>query len=113
MGMIAWFSLIPANIPIPKKRIKIPTNIQPKELYHCILLISFLARFLLVLSSIETTKYSIKTLNLLQFVEGRRWCPWVREGLEEARVFAGDEPCHGEERRRASARFYALQSVIN
>jgi hypothetical protein len=28
-------------------------------------------------------------------------------------VFAGDEPCNGEEIRRASARFYALQSVIN
>ena|SRR6266567_4526221 len=30
-----------------------------------------------------------------------------------ARVFAGDEPWHGEERRSASARFDALQSVIN
>jgi hypothetical protein len=35
------------------------------------------------------------------------------EGLEEARVFAGDEPCNGEEKRHASARFDALQSVIN
>ena len=35
------------------------------------------------------------------------------EGLEEARVFAGDEPCNGEEKHRASARFDALQSVIN
>src|SRR6266849_9439087 len=42
----------------------------------------------------------------------KRW-PWAREGLEEARVFAGDEPCNGEEIRRAPARFYALQSVIN
>ena len=28
-------------------------------------------------------------------------------------VFAGDEPCHGEATRRAAARSYALQSVIN
>jgi hypothetical protein len=27
----------------------------------------------------------------------------AREGLEEARVVAGDEPCNGEERRHASA----------
>src|SRR5262245_50645450 len=32
-----------------------------------------------------------QALNLQQFVEGRRWCPWAREGLEEARVFAGDK----------------------
>jgi hypothetical protein len=51
-------------------------------------------------------------LNFEQFVEGRRWWPWAREGLEEARVVAGDEPCNGEERRRASVRFDALQSVI-
>ena len=37
----------------------------------------------------------------------------AREDLEEARVFAGDEPCHGEERRHASTRFDALQSVRN
>ncbi|MFL5588926.1 MAG: hypothetical protein ACJ8DI_14915 [Ktedonobacteraceae bacterium] len=53
------------------------------------------------------------SLNFSQFVAGRRWWPWAREGLEEARGFAGDEPCYGEEIRRASARFYALQRVIN
>jgi len=53
------------------------------------------------------------SLNFSQFVEGRRWCPWARAGLEEVRVFAGDEPCNGEERCRALARFYALQSTIN
>ena len=52
-------------------------------------------------------------LNLSQFVEGRRWCPWAREGIEEVRVFAGDEPCHREETHRASARLYALQTAIN
>jgi hypothetical protein len=50
------------------------------------------------------------TLSFSQFVEGCGWCPWAREGVEEARVFAGDELCHGEEIRRASARFDALQS---
>jgi len=30
------------------------------------------------------------SLNLSQFVEGRRWWPWAREDLEEVRVFAGD-----------------------
>jgi hypothetical protein len=53
------------------------------------------------------------SLNFPQFVAGRRWWPWAREGLEEAHGFAGDEPCHGEEIRRASTRFYALQRVIN
>src|SRR4030095_98067 len=33
-----------------------------------------------------------RSLNFWQCVERRRWCPWAREGLEEARVFAGDEP---------------------
>src|SRR5215831_2708492 len=47
------------------------------------------------------------SLNLSQFVEGRRWCPWAREGLEEAHVFAGDEPGNGEEIHHASTRFYA------
>src|SRR5262249_43463900 len=46
-----------------------------------------------------------------QCVEGRRWCPWAREGLEEARVFAGDAPCHGEEIYRVPARIYARQTV--
>jgi hypothetical protein len=31
--------------------------------------------------------------------------------MEEARVFAGDEPCHREERRHASSRFDALQTA--
>jgi hypothetical protein len=52
-------------------------------------------------------------LNFSQFVEGRRWWPWARKGLEAARVFAGAEPCHGEEIRHASARFYALQTARN
>ena len=49
----------------------------------------------------------------LPVVEGRRWWPRAREGIEEARVFAGDEPCHREETRRAAARLYTLQNVIN
>jgi hypothetical protein len=53
------------------------------------------------------------SLNFSQFVAGRRWWPWAREGIEAARVFAGDEPCHGEEIRRASARLDALQRMIN
>jgi len=53
-----------------------------------------------------------RTLNLSQFVEGRRGWPWAREGREEAHVFAGDEPCTAEEICRASARFDALQNVI-
>jgi hypothetical protein len=44
---------------------------------------------------------------------GRRWWPWAREGLSEAHVFAGDEPCTGEEIYRAFARFYALQTARN
>ena len=48
--------------------------------------------------------HEIRTLNFSPCVEGRRWWPWVREGLEETRVWAGDAPCHGEESRRASAR---------
>jgi hypothetical protein len=53
------------------------------------------------------------SLNVSQCVEGRRWYASAREGLEETHVFAGDEPCHGEERRRASTRIDARQSVIN
>src|SRR5215471_18823690 len=49
------------------------------------------------------------SLNFSQCVEGRRWWLWAREGLEEAYVFAGDAPCHGEETRRAPARCDALQ----
>jgi hypothetical protein len=44
-----------------------------------------------------------RSLNLAQFVEGR----------EAAYVFAGDKPCTGEEMCRASARFYALQTVTH
>ena len=51
------------------------------------------------------------SLNLSQFVEGRKWWPWAREGLEEARVCAGHKPCIGEEIRRIPARLYALQGV--
>src|SRR2546421_11422773 len=47
------------------------------------------------------------SLNLSQFVEGRRGWTWAREGREEAHVFAGDKPCPGEEIHRASARFDA------
>jgi len=53
------------------------------------------------------------TLNFSQFVEGRSWWPWAREGRETAYVFAGDGPCAGEEIYRASAKFDALQTVIN
>ena len=60
----------------------------------------------------EDTLKQASPLNLEQFVEGRRWWPWAREGIAEVRVFAGDEPCHREGTGRA-ARFYTLQSVIN
>src|SRR6266581_5056006 len=53
------------------------------------------------------------SLNFSQCVEGRRWGPWARAGIEAARVVAGTEPCHGEELHRAAARFYARQSVRN
>jgi hypothetical protein len=53
--------------------------------------------------SVSVYALQTATLNFEQFVEGRRWCPWAREGLEEARVFAGDAPCHGEKIGRASA----------
>jgi hypothetical protein len=53
------------------------------------------------------------SLNFSQFVEGRSGWPWAREGRETAYVFAGDAPCAGEEIGRASARFDALQTVIN
>jgi len=53
------------------------------------------------------------SLNFSQAVESRRWCQWARGGVEEARVFAGDQSCHGEEIRRTSARVDALQSLIN
>jgi hypothetical protein len=47
--------------------------------------------------------------------EGDRWnypqAPGTRP-IDEAHVVTGDEPCNDEERRRASARFYALQSMI-
>jgi hypothetical protein len=33
--------------------------------------------------------------------------------MEEAHVFAGDEPCTGEAIHHAAARFYALQTAIN
>ena len=48
-----------------------------------------------------------------QCVEGQRWGPWAREGLEEARVFTGDEPCHREGLHCAPARFDTLQRVIH
>jgi len=35
------------------------------------------------------------------------------KAIDKAHVFAGDEPCNGEERYRAPARFYALQTPIN
>jgi hypothetical protein len=50
------------------------------------------------------------SLNFSQFVEGRRWYLWAQEGLEEARVFAGDESGHRQEIHCAPARCYALQS---
>ena len=53
------------------------------------------------------------SLNFSQFVEGRRWWPWAREGREAAYVFAGDEPCTGEKIGRASARFDVRQTPIN
>src|SRR4030095_13751662 len=36
------------------------------------------------------------SLNLSQFVEGRKWCLGAREAIDEAHVVAGDEPCNGE-----------------
>ena len=35
------------------------------------------------------------------------------ESIAETAVFAGDEPCHGEAIRYATARFNVLQSMIN
>ncbi len=52
-------------------------------------------------------------LNLEQFGVGRRWCPWARGGLKEAHVFAGDQPCNGEETHHVLASFDALQKVRN
>jgi len=52
-------------------------------------------------------------LHFLQLGESRRLWPWVREGLEETRICAGDEPCHNEERRHASTQWYARQTVRN
>src|SRR5215831_4957985 len=53
------------------------------------------------------------SLNCSQCVKGRRRCQWTREGLKEARVVAGDAPCHGTKIPRACARFDARQSVSN
>jgi len=53
------------------------------------------------------------SLNFSQCVEGRRWCQWTREGLKEARVFAGDAPCHGTQIPRACARSDARQRMSN
>src|SRR5713101_1599890 len=53
------------------------------------------------------------SIKVWQFVEGRRWCPWAGGGFEKARVCAGDQSCHGEERRCASARCDARQRLIN
>src|SRR5262249_27678967 len=50
------------------------------------------------------------SLNLSQFVEGRRWCPQAREGIEETRVVAGNELYNNVEIHRTCPRFYALQS---
>ena len=41
--------------------------------------------------------------------EARRGCPWAREGLEEACGCAGEAPCPGEERRRATTSLSARQ----
>jgi hypothetical protein len=64
-------------------------------------------------SAIERGTKPNASLNLSQLVELWRWCPWVREGIEEARLFAEDGLCNGEEIRRTSPRFYALQTVRN
>ena len=37
----------------------------------------------------------MKLLSLLLQTGPPRWCPWAREGLEKARVFASDEPQQG------------------
>ena len=55
----------------------------------------------------------IFSLHFSQCVEGRTWGPWARGGIEEARVFAGDQLCNGEEIRHVPARFDARQSLIN
>ena len=44
-------------------------------------------------------------------VVGPWWCPWAREGIDEARLLAGDGLRNGEEICSASARLYALQTV--
>src|SRR5262252_9298806 len=70
-----------------------------------------LPALLLLPQHTSLTKQS--SLNCSQCVEGRRWCQWTREGLKEARVVAGDAPCHGTKIPRACARFDARQSVSN
>jgi hypothetical protein len=52
-----------------------------------------------------------RSLNFSQLVESRRWGACLRGGHDEARLFACDELENGEAIGRASARFYALQSV--
>jgi hypothetical protein len=52
-------------------------------------------------------------LNLEEFGEGRRGCPWARGGIEEAHGCAGDQPGNGAERRHTSASFDARQSLRN
>ena len=52
-------------------------------------------------------------LNLSGFVEGRSWYIGARVGIAETHVFSHGWLAHGKEIRSVSARFYALQSVIN
>jgi len=49
--------------------------------------------------------------NFSPFVEGRSWRTCARGGMVAARLFSCDWLANGAERRRASARLYARQSV--
>jgi hypothetical protein len=62
-------------------------------------------------SAIERGTKPNASLNLSQLVERWRWCPWVREGIEEARLLQNGL-CNGEEIRHAR-RFYAPQTLRN
>jgi hypothetical protein len=52
-------------------------------------------------------------LDFYQFIEGRRWWTYARQGIEETRLSTGDGLGNGEEIRSASASVDTRQSVIN
>jgi hypothetical protein len=54
-----------------------------------------------------------RSRNFSQFVEGENGWTRARVDLEKARLFARDEREDGAEISHVSAKFYALQNVIN